>query len=140
MPDLGHPCRGDAVIPFEEGRKVAALIPNAAFLPLEGQNHLLLATDAAWPQFAAAITDFLRVDAAQPEGLSMDDFTPREREVLGLLAQGLDNRLIASKLRISEKTVRNHVSTLFSKLNVGTRAQAIVVAREGGLGRQVSLN
>jgi DNA-binding NarL/FixJ family response regulator len=59
--------------------------------------------------------------------------TPREREVLGLLAKGIDNSAIASQLKISEKTVRNQVSIIFSKLGVTSRAQAVAFARDAGL-------
>lgn len=62
------------------------------------------------------------------------DLTPRELEVLQLIAQGLTNNAIAEKLFLSPKTVRNHVSTIFSKLQVANRAEAIVRAREAGLG------
>jgi DNA-binding NarL/FixJ family response regulator len=56
----------------------------------------------------------------------------REREVLTLMTEGLANAQIAERLSISEKTVRNHVSNLFDKLGVWTRAQAIVFAIERG--------
>ena len=58
----------------------------------------------------------------------------REREVLGLIAQGYNNEEIARRLVLSPKTVRNHVSNIFSKLQVADRAQAIVRAREAGIG------
>ena len=63
--------------------------------------------------------------------------TARERDVLELIAQGLDNAQIAARLRSSEKTVRNNITHIFDKLGVENRAQAIVLAREGGLGQQV---
>jgi DNA-binding NarL/FixJ family response regulator len=62
------------------------------------------------------------------------ELTEREREVLELLAAGQNNRVIARALFVSDKTVRNHVSNIFSKLQVADRAQAIVRAREAGLG------
>ena len=62
------------------------------------------------------------------------ELTDREREVLGLIAQGYNNLEIAERLTLSPKTVRNHVSNIFSKLQVADRAQAIVRAREAGLG------
>jgi DNA-binding NarL/FixJ family response regulator len=73
---------------------------------------------------------FLRPSAGQ----HVDDvaekvaLTPAEREVLLLLTQGLDNRAIAARLGKSEKTVRNQFSTIFSKLGVRTRAEAIVMS------------
>ncbi|HUQ56709.1 response regulator transcription factor [Lentzea sp.] len=60
--------------------------------------------------------------------------TDRERDVLELMATGIDNASIASRLSLSGKTVRNRVSAIFSKLQVADRAQAIVRAREAGLG------
>lgn len=62
------------------------------------------------------------------------ELTDREREVLTLIAQGHTNAAIAEKLVLSSKTVRNHVSTIFSKLQVASRAEAIIRAREAGLG------
>jgi DNA-binding NarL/FixJ family response regulator len=61
------------------------------------------------------------------------ELTDREREVLQLIAQGRSNDEIAARLDISLKTVRNHVSNIFDELQVATRAQAIVRAREAGL-------
>lgn len=68
-------------------------------------------------------------DAAFPH------LTDREREVLDLMARGQSNQAIASRLFLSGKTVRNHVSNIFNKLSVADRAQAIVRAREAGLGQ-----
>jgi DNA-binding NarL/FixJ family response regulator len=62
------------------------------------------------------------------------ELTEREHEILDLVARGLTNPAIASRLVLSEKTVRNHVSNIFMKLQVGDRAAAIVRAREAGLG------
>jgi DNA-binding NarL/FixJ family response regulator len=61
------------------------------------------------------------------------ELTDREREVLTLIAQGHTNTAIAEKLVLSPKTVRNHVSTIFSKLQVASRAEAIIRARDAGL-------
>src|SRR5918993_1423759 len=66
---------------------------------------------------------------------SFDELTPRELEVLSLIARGLRNREIAGRLVISEKTVGNHVSNIFTKLQVHDRSQAIIRARDAGLGR-----
>ena len=72
--------------------------------------------------------------AAQPE--IFPELTEREREILELIAQGLTNPAIAEKLVLSPKTVRNHVSNIFSKLQVSDRSQAIVKARQAGMGDQ----
>jgi DNA-binding NarL/FixJ family response regulator len=63
------------------------------------------------------------------------ELSPREREVLDLIAAGLNNAAIAQRLDLAAKTVGNHISTIFAKLQVATRAQAIVRARDAGLGR-----
>lgn len=63
------------------------------------------------------------------------ELTEREREVLNLIAQGLNNAEIAERLTLSSKTVSNHISNIFSKLQVADRAQAIIRAREAGLGK-----
>ena len=62
------------------------------------------------------------------------ELTPREREILELLARGLTNNAIAEKLVLSPKTIRNQTSTIFSKLQVASHNEAIVKARESGLG------
>jgi DNA-binding NarL/FixJ family response regulator len=67
---------------------------------------------------------------------SFPELTEREREVLSMIAQGWSNTEIASRLVVSLKTVRNHVSNIFSKLEVADRTQAILRARKAGLGRR----
>jgi DNA-binding NarL/FixJ family response regulator len=86
------------------------------------------------PEIAARMAAFfagMRPSAAPP-GL-FPELSERERGILGLLAQGRRNPEIAAELVLSEKTVRNHVSNILSKLQVADRAQAIVRAREAGL-------
>jgi DNA-binding NarL/FixJ family response regulator len=63
------------------------------------------------------------------------ELTVREREVLDLIAQGHTNARIARRLFVSPKTVRNHISHIFTKLQIADRTQAILRAREAGLGR-----
>jgi pimeloyl-ACP methyl ester carboxylesterase/DNA-binding CsgD family transcriptional regulator len=131
--------RKDSIIPFDEGRTIAALIPGARLVPLESRNHVLLENEPAWQQFVEELDDFLPKQPGVPANgaaLPLDDLTTREREVLEFVAQGLDNNKIAKQLSISEKTVRNHVSTIFSKLGVNSRVHAVVRAREAGLGRK----
>lgn len=140
-PTLVLHCRQDAVITFEEGRLLASLIKGARFVPLESRNHVLLDGEPAWKQMVEAIDDFLPVETARPvDGEAsplLGDLTARENEVLERVAQGLDNAAIARQLGISEKTVRNQVSIIFSKLGVNSRAQAIVRARDAGYGRRI---
>jgi pimeloyl-ACP methyl ester carboxylesterase/DNA-binding CsgD family transcriptional regulator len=132
-PALVTHVRGDGIIPFEEGREVAAAIPGARFLPLESRNHLLLETEPAWQQFVHAVDEFLPGTGPRPAP-PFDELTPREREVLQLLAEGLPNKKIGTRLGISEATARNHVSAILGKISVRSRAEAIVRAREAGLG------
>jgi len=62
------------------------------------------------------------------------ELTPRERVILEMIAQGMDNTQIAGQLVVSQRTVRNHISHIFRKLVVRNRSQAIVLARKAGLG------
>ena len=136
-PTLVFHARDDARVPFDEGRKLAALIPSARLVPLESCNHLLLDTEPAWPQFLSEVRTFLGVpelgSSAQPHCFEAVGLTQREFEVLQLVAQGLDNRAIAAALGKSEKTVRNQVYAIFRKLGVRRRAEVIVRARNAGI-------
>jgi len=85
------------------------------------------------PMVAAHVLDYFRQRVRAPAA-AIPDLTGREREVLDLIARGATNTLIAHKLGISHKTVRNHVSNIFSKLHVADRTQAIARARQAGLG------
>ncbi len=129
--------QADAVVPFDEGRHLATLIPNARFVPLGSKNHVLLETEPAWERFLYEVRTFLGVSAStSPSAEPFPDLTGRERDVLELIAQGLSNDAIAAELIRSPATVRNHITSIFAKLTVETRAQAIVRAREAGLGRK----
>jgi DNA-binding NarL/FixJ family response regulator len=88
------------------------------------------------PALAARVTTFLvQLAGSRPTPDAFPQLSAREREVLDLIAAGLSNRQIAERLVLAPKTVRNNVSTVFAKLQVADRAQAIVRAREAGLGR-----
>ena len=136
-PTLVLHARNDARVPFEQGRLLAAAIPGAQFVALEGRNHILLKSEPAWPRFCSAVAEFLGHEAAQPEPFLpkhvLSELTTRETDILRLVAGGASNLQIAGKLFISEKTVRNHLTSIFSKLGVTSRAQAIVLARDSGL-------
>jgi len=127
--------RGDDVVSLTEGQILAAGIPNAQFIELDSKNHVLLESEPAWERFCAEILEFTGIKGSTyGEDPAFAALSPREREVLSLLAEGCGNAEIAERLSISEKTVRNHVSNLFDKLGVWTRAQAIVFARDHGFG------
>ena len=133
-PTLVAHARGDLRVPFDEGRRIAGLVPGARFLPLETRNHVLLDGEPAWEAFFGAVEGFLpRGGADRATERRVLDLTPRERQVLEQVATGLSNGEIARKLHVAEKTVRNQVSAIFGKLGVTTRAQAIVWAREAGV-------
>jgi DNA-binding NarL/FixJ family response regulator len=84
------------------------------------------------PAIAMRLTQYFAALGQAPHPQAFPDLTDREREILGLLAQGHSNGEIASRLVLSQKTVRNHVSNIFSKLQVADRARAIIRAREAG--------
>jgi DNA-binding CsgD family transcriptional regulator len=135
-PTLVVHARGDLRCPFEQGRAIASTIPEARFVPLESQNHILLEHEPAFQQFFDELNAFV---PGAPGGAERERFpalTPREAQILEHIAQGLDNAQIAARLDLSEKTVRNHITSIFDKIGVETRAQAIVKAREHGLGQR----
>ncbi|MCB0167013.1 MAG: response regulator transcription factor [Anaerolineae bacterium] len=90
------------------------------------------------PAIATRLTTFFQNARGGTQQLEdtapFPDLTDREREVLELIAQGENNQDIAQQLHISAKTVSNHISNIFNKLQVADRAQAIVKARQAGLG------
>jgi DNA-binding NarL/FixJ family response regulator len=85
------------------------------------------------PGVARRLVDFF-ARPASPADTAFPELTAREREILDLIAAGRSNTEITESLVLSPKTVRNHVSNIFSKLQVRDRAEAIVRAREAGLG------
>ena len=127
-----HPVQ-DAVVPFDEGRLLASLVPGARFVSLDSKNHLLLAHEPAWRRWSDEVSAFLPIAASASPRFGV--LTARERDVLDLLAQGRDNVQIAAHLGRSDKTIRNHITSIFTKLKVENRSQAIVLARESGFGR-----
>ena len=123
-----HP-RDDALVPFSEGRLIATLIPDARFVPLESRNHVLLAGDPAWTAFRRELGAFLDV-GEPPAPADLPDLSSREAAVLELVADGLSNEEIASRLYISVRTVERHLSNIYAKLRVsGKAARAAAAAR-----------
>jgi len=86
------------------------------------------------PVVARRLVEFFARPAPRPDPAAFPGLTEREREILGLVAQGRSNAEITAALVLSPKTVRNHVSNVFAKLQVRDRSEAIVRAREAGLG------
>jgi DNA-binding NarL/FixJ family response regulator len=87
------------------------------------------------PEIAKRLMGFFAAPKPVPPLEAFPELTPREVEVLDLIARGHSNAEIAGRLYVSPKTVRNHISNIFTKLQVADRAHAIVRAREVGLGR-----
>ncbi len=106
-----------------------------------GQEELVRAVKAVnrgeaifSPAIAERLIHYFAALRPTPADLAFPELTDREREILQLIAQGHGNAEIAERLVLRTKTVQNHVSNIFSKLQVADRAQAIVRAREAGLG------
>jgi len=139
VPTLVLHSRDDDVIPIAEGHILAAGIRGAQFVELDSKNHILLEGEPAWERFCEEVLDFMGIKgAAGEEDSAFNSLTAREREVLALITEGLGNAEIAARLSISEKTVRNHVSNVFDKLGVWSRAQAMVFAHDHGFHPQIT--
>jgi len=135
-PTLVLHASGDIIVPIAEGHILAAGIPGAQFIELDSKNHVLLENEPAWERFCDEVLQFMELGGrTRGEDPAFALLSSREREVLTLMTEGLGNAQIAERLSISEKTVRNHVSNLFDKLGVWTRAQAIVFAINRGFRR-----
>lgn len=117
---------------------VASEIRGSEFVSIDSSNHVLLGDEPGWQQFKEAFAR--HVPGREPEGsgasssaTKLRELSRRELEILTHLAQGLSNQQIGERLFISDKTVRNHITHVFEKLGVRTRAQAIVLVKEAGL-------
>ena len=134
-PTLVLHATGDLRVPFAEARILAGGIPGARLVPLASANHLMMQSDSVWPRWQEEIREFLGAVAAS-SAPRLAALTPRERELVELIARGRDNAQIAATLGLAEKTVRNHITSVFAKLEVENRAQAIVLARQAGFGTE----
>ena len=133
-PTLVLHATGDLRVPFSEGRLIATRIEGARFVPLDSKYHLMLADDPAWGRWVQEVQDFLGSADLDANLRRISRLTAREHELLELIAQGRDNAQLAALLHLSDNTVRNHITSIFAKLEVDNRARAIVLAREAGLG------
>lgn len=86
------------------------------------------------PRIADRVLAFFANSRARAAAVPFPELTDREREVLDLVAHGLPNAAIAARLFLSEKTVRNRVSDVLTKLHAASRAEAVALARDAGLG------
>ncbi len=139
-PTLVMHSKGDAAVPFESGCELVGLISGAKFVALESRCHFPPASEPAWAVLESEVESFLNSIASSTIGPmatelnhpGFSELTQRERQVLEHIALGWDNTRIAQQLGLASKTVRNHVTHLFEKLGINTRAEAIVLAREAG--------
>jgi pimeloyl-ACP methyl ester carboxylesterase/DNA-binding CsgD family transcriptional regulator len=149
LPQIGAPtlvlhAMHDERIPYDEAKLIASLIPHADLVGLDSRNHLTLADEPAWESLIANVRHFLQTGEPLPEsettqrkpagnGSSTDGLTPREIDVLRLLAEGRSNQEIAAELVISINTVTNHVKNILAKTGTGNRTEAANYAHRHGL-------
>jgi DNA-binding NarL/FixJ family response regulator len=141
-----HPSVGVVIVTmFDDDETVFAAMRAGArgyVLKGAGQADLARAIEAVargeaiyGPGVAGRILQFFRASRSDLPVDAFPDLTDREREVLDQIAAGKGNAAIARRLGITEKTVKNHVSNIYSKLHVADRAQAMLRARDAGYGR-----
>jgi DNA-binding CsgD family transcriptional regulator len=131
-------CRGDRVVPVEEGLLLASLVPGARLTLLDSPNHILL-DEPAWEECVAELHGFLGARAAAASHVGVEELSPRELEVLGLVAEGLTNAAVADRLCLSVRTVERHLANIYAKLRVsgkaGRAAAAARFAEQGTVAR-----
>lgn len=128
---------GSAILALTEDRPTVQALAQMGgvwgALPLEAsREELLAALHALSEGLVVSAPQFVNAQPAPPEGDAYPALSEREIEVLGLLAQGKANKQIAAMLSISEHTVKFHVSSIFTKLNVTNRAEAVHQGVRGG--------
>jgi pimeloyl-ACP methyl ester carboxylesterase len=124
--------RQDRGVPYDEGRRLATLLPDARFVTLESDNHILQEGEPAWAVFLAEVRAFLGGDEHAPVAdADLGELSARECEVLELVAAGMSNEQIAERLVLSCRTVERHLSNVYVKLRLsGKSARAAAAARD----------
>jgi pimeloyl-ACP methyl ester carboxylesterase/DNA-binding CsgD family transcriptional regulator len=133
VPTIVLHARGDEAVSPAQSRLLAARIPGATLVELDSRNHILLESEPAWGRFKQEVLAFTGrpAEGAARSDAQLASLSPRERDILESIVKGYTNIAIGRQLFISEKTVRNHVTRIFEKLGVHSRAQAIVLALNG---------
>jgi pimeloyl-ACP methyl ester carboxylesterase/DNA-binding CsgD family transcriptional regulator len=128
QPALVLHARNERAVPYEEGRRLASLLPDARLVTLESENHILQEGEPAWATFLSEVRSFLGADPTT--GADLSELSEREREVLELVAAGMTNEQIAERLFLSSRTVERHLSNVYAKLRLsGKSARAAAAAR-----------
>jgi pimeloyl-ACP methyl ester carboxylesterase/DNA-binding CsgD family transcriptional regulator len=125
-PTLVMHAQDDQLVGFEQGRRLASLIPGARFVPLPGRNHIPFPDEPAWEGFKREVGRFLgREPAASRSALqSASPLTQRQRQVLSLVASGHSDKQAAMALKLSPRTIEMHVNGALKALGCRTRAEA----------------
>jgi pimeloyl-ACP methyl ester carboxylesterase/DNA-binding CsgD family transcriptional regulator len=135
VPTLVLHARDEKVVPFDQGRQLAAAIPGARFVPIDSCNHVLLEEEPGWRVFLREVREFLGFSepASAADVAVRGELTRRQLQVLALMAEGLGDREIGERLSISEYTVHRHVSDILRRLDTPSRTAAVALALRGGL-------
>jgi pimeloyl-ACP methyl ester carboxylesterase/DNA-binding CsgD family transcriptional regulator len=131
QPALVLHARDDRAVPYEEGRRLASLLPDARFVTLDSDNHVLQEAEPAWEVFLSEVRAFLGGDERAPTvSGDISELSRREHEVLTLVAEGMSNEQIGERLFLSTRTVERHLSNVYAKLRLsGKSARAAAAAR-----------
>jgi pimeloyl-ACP methyl ester carboxylesterase/DNA-binding CsgD family transcriptional regulator len=129
-PTLVLHAKGDEMVRFDQGRRLASLIPGARFVPLEGRNHVPFPQEPAWAGFVRETREFLGTPTAPTPPEEAVQLTARQHEVLRRIAFGESDKQIAQALGLSPRTVEMHAARALAALGCRTRAEAVRRASE----------